>query len=391
VGISKLKLLGDSDLLDHESGAPNWATIIDPAVETRGEGVAITSAGDIVIAFNAGSPLPSLPALRGSSSYVVFLDQDTGELTAGFGYGDTETPSWTNPLAIAVMLGGDVVVAGQYNSAPLRIGDTDLPWFARQNGYAARFSRAGTARWAMAISTDTNEQLFAVEVGPSGAIFIGGWHDGGTTVGDFEIESASQGSLLARLNPDNGEVVWATGHGPSSTTRFGLRRFLIDDDELIHFASSTSTSAATRFGTNASRVSTAGFDIRMSLVDGASGALVRERIISIGGPTILSNNFALLGTEGAAIAGGFDSSGTLLGIPFGNSGRTGYDHYVMRVARLSAPETALPDPPYPIRLTRSALPDPPYPIRLTRSALPDPPYRIRLTRSGENRISGSAR
>lgn len=217
------------------------------------------------------------------------------------------------------------------------------PWFGGNNGYVARFSRAGIPRWSIAVATDNFEDLFDVQVGPTESVYFSGQHDGGTFVGAFELPPASSATLLPRVGPARGDVIWAMGHGPNSNSTFGLRRFLADDDDHIHFTSTTPSGSATRFDTNSERVVSAGYGIRMSLVDGPTGALLRERAIS-SGLTIFSNNFALLGTDGAAVAGSFAGFGTLAGLPVGCAARDGPDHYVIRVARLLPPRSGVARP-----------------------------------------------
>ena len=174
-----------------------------------------------------------------------------------------------------------------------------------------------------------------VRGGPSGDFYVSGLYDFSTLVEDFPLNGTSLGTILARYDAETGRPLWATGLQDGGDSRFGQRRFVVAEDESVHFTLSTAVGPGTVFGTNRAPMENSGHVIHLMRVDGETGALERERVIGVEGvATLHSGCLAFLDDETAIVAGNFNLSGNFLGLPFGHPARDGYDHYVMQVARL---------------------------------------------------------
>ena len=130
-------------------------------------------------------------------------------------------------------------------------------------------------------------------------------YDVATQVGDVSLSGAAFGVLLARSDAETGTPVWATGIDGTGNALFGLRRFLVDRDESIHFALSVSTGPGSLFGTNAVQLQQTGHWIHVMRVNRETGALERERVITADVGTMHSNCLGFLGEDRAVYRGQF--------------------------------------------------------------------------------------
>jgi hypothetical protein len=117
---------------------------------------------------------------------------------------------WAEGATIAAA-GGDLWIAGTYLS-PLQIGSVELTGGKDENGFVARISQQGEARWARSFDVSNNnvpEYVPRIAVDREGDVFVAD-----TFVGTLEIEGLSFSSfggeamLLARLD-GAGNLRWA--------------------------------------------------------------------------------------------------------------------------------------------------------------------------------------
>lgn len=131
-------------------------------------------------------------------------------------------PGYTGPArAVAVMTDGDVMVAGYfgYGGGALTLGEGEpnpvtLVSAGDDDAFLARYTGAGSLRWARVLGSTGVDQALALTALPGGALALAGCYEGTVTFGAGEpAETTLTGSsfaeaFVARFEPD-GRLAWA--------------------------------------------------------------------------------------------------------------------------------------------------------------------------------------
>jgi hypothetical protein len=226
------------------SGTPLWARWGGDTGYQSADAVAVTPAGDVVVAgrydgsfsFNGGGGTFSNTVNNGDVIFVQRFDKDGNAVwntslatDPANGYGDEQIYSITTDL------NGDVLVAGYFEgnvvfpdgTSHLSAGGYDI-FVTKLNG------KSGAVLWAKTFGGTTDEQNYGVAADTQGSVFITGSFQDTLTMGNQTVtpmDAQKNGLYLAKLTPA-GEPSWLKGFG-CGTNAAGLLVEVAENNDLI--------------------------------------------------------------------------------------------------------------------------------------------------------------
>ena len=207
-------------------GSLDWAVSAGGSSTEVGRGVAVDASGNAVVTgqfygeavFGTGADQVTLvPARTGVSEPFVARYTADGKLdwvvsAPGYGIG----------LGVAVHPAGDVIVSGAF-AGQMTFGEEDqattLSSVNSFDAFVARYTSAGTLRWAVSAGGTGTQNGHAVAVTPGGDVVVGGYFEDHATfgTGDERVTLSAAGSFdvfVARYTAD-GRLGWAVSAGGS--------------------------------------------------------------------------------------------------------------------------------------------------------------------------------
>lgn len=131
---------------------------------------------------------------------IVDYDREGAARTIGSLF----SPTFAIPERLCSHANGDVTAVGRY-AGSLQCGATYIPSNGSTNGFVARFSQAGEARWT---KTFPSAQALAVARDGDDNYFVSGVCEAGAAVGGIVLPES--GIFVAGLSPA-GDAIWASG------------------------------------------------------------------------------------------------------------------------------------------------------------------------------------
>jgi hypothetical protein len=169
--------------------------------------------GDVVVAGNFGSDhliFPGCAALDQTSdqdAFVAKLDQDTGNCLWAFSFGDNGGGGDEGIFAVSGDADGDVFIAGGFANS-LVLGDVELAGGDLDAFVAKLDGDDGAVLWAVALGGDATMALaYACKTDNNGDIVVAGQFSGTGVFGDSEfVADGPSDVFVARLSGTDGEV-----------------------------------------------------------------------------------------------------------------------------------------------------------------------------------------
>lgn len=202
--------------------APAWQWATTPtAGSSNGNSTAVDAAGNVYVAGSfTGTATFGATTLTSAGSADVFV----ARLTPSGGYQWAKRAGGADSdiaTALAIDASGNIVVAGQFESAPAAFGPNSLTGVAASvDVFVAKLNPAGTWQWAKSAGGSDFDFPTAVTTDPSGNILLTGSFQsltsafGATTVSNNGRVSTND-VFVAKLNPA-GTWLWAKGAGDSN-------------------------------------------------------------------------------------------------------------------------------------------------------------------------------
>ncbi|EHQ07895.1 hypothetical protein [Leptonema illini] len=262
-------------LIKYDSnGAAQWArTLATGPDDSSFNALAVDSAGAIYV---VGSVVGTGTYNFGNSVTVTGEVPDTGGPSYGHGvllvkYSSAGVAQLARTLAdtgfddasftdVALDSSGNIYAAGNVDSAlPFNFGNgvTVSGDANDSNALLVKYNSAGTAQWARSTeSGETSTAFSSVAVDASGAVYVGGWLNGGAAVG-LGNSVSPQGAYAGGLNAlvvkydASGSPVWAKTTTESSAST-DIRAIGLDAGGSLFAAGAAYDNNSVSFGNNAS-------------------------------------------------------------------------------------------------------------------------------------------
>jgi hypothetical protein len=202
-----------------KSGNHLWSKVIGDATEQDSLGVAVDSAGNIVVtgyfqgtvSFNGGMP-PVHTAQALEDIFVVKYDAGGNYLWSVAFPGDGSDRG----IGAAFDASGDVYVTGSFGGlTSFGVGAPAVP-FNLLDGFLVKISSAGVPLWVKTFGEMDDDQGIAVTTSPAGHVFVTGNFSEVVDFGGGEIkDDGGTDVFLAELTGD-GSYIFAGGYGGTS-------------------------------------------------------------------------------------------------------------------------------------------------------------------------------
>jgi hypothetical protein len=199
-----------------KTGAFVWLKRFGDADYQYGQGIAVDSAGNVLVAgYFAGSVDFGGGALASAGSEDIFVAKldPTGAHVWSKRFGDA---SDQNALSLAVDTAGNVVVLGYFNGA-IDFGGGALTSAGLEDIFVAKLSAAaGAHQWSKRFGDAMKQFGTGIAVDSADNILLAGSFSGSVDLGSGPLTSlGSEDVLVAKLDSAGG-YVWASRHGDSS-------------------------------------------------------------------------------------------------------------------------------------------------------------------------------
>ena len=210
----------------------SWTVELGTAGEDRAFGLAVTAAGDILVAGSTGGSLGGHASAGGLDAFVALLDgRGAVRWTAQLG-----SPGEDKATRVAVDAAGEIYVTGSTEGA---LGDGRG---AGLDAFLWRLSPAGQTRWVRQLGSTGAEQGLAVAVAADGDPVIAGFSDGDLP-GNHNL--GHEDWFVARAAPD-GAWRWVREGGTAApAAAYGL---VVSADGDLWIAGLTAGQVATPAG-----------------------------------------------------------------------------------------------------------------------------------------------
>jgi len=220
-GSSTLNCAGVYDLFVAKlssSGTWQWATRAGGTLYDTAECLALDSAGNIYvggyfeIAASFGST--NLTSAGGNDLYVAKLNSSGSWQWAKRGGG----PGYDLVTSISVDGSGNCYATGTYRGTS-SFGTTNLTCPGSQDLFVIKLSSSGNWLWAKGTGTTTWAYNTGIVTDSGGNSFLAGMFAGSVTLGSQTLVSAGSADILVGKIDSDGNWLWSTKAGGSSTDR----------------------------------------------------------------------------------------------------------------------------------------------------------------------------
>jgi hypothetical protein len=203
------------------SGAVAWSRGMGGDNSDSATGVAVSSAGDVVVTgyqlstsadYGAG-----LLTNRGGSD--IFLARYAG---ASGGYLWAKTIGGTgydSGMGVAVDGGGNVYVIGYFDvsASGVDFGGGALSSAGGRDAFLVKYSSAGAHLWSKRFGSTGQDSGSSVAVDSSGSVFVAGTFNGSIDLGGGSLTSAGGSDIFVAKFSATGQHLWSKGFGGTST------------------------------------------------------------------------------------------------------------------------------------------------------------------------------
>lgn len=178
------------------NGNPLWAKSFGGGFDDNATSIAIDASGNsyVVGNFISATMVCGTTTLTNSAfgdMFIVKLDVN-GNFVWAKNFGDGGN---TSASSVDVDAGGNVLIAGYYNSATLTMGTSTLNTYGNDDAYVAKLDANGNVLWAQSFGDNLAEHANGITTDPSGNSYITGFYKSSNlTVGTTTLNNVSPAS-----------------------------------------------------------------------------------------------------------------------------------------------------------------------------------------------------
>jgi hypothetical protein len=225
------------------SGTPLWVRRLGGTGFEQATSVSIDSSQNIVVGGYYDSNPLNIFAANGSTVSFTLTNTTAGSDSFVVKYDSSGTPLWarrmggaTNatdvPWSLITDSSGNIVVCGQYASAPLNIFASDgttvsfsLSNHGSADAFVVKYNSSGTPLWARKLGGTGSDRANSVSTDSSGNVIVVGYYASnplniyaanGTTISFTLSNAGGNDSFVVEYDP-NGTPLWAKRIGQSGT------------------------------------------------------------------------------------------------------------------------------------------------------------------------------
>ena len=202
-------------------GQARWADMISSSTETNGQGMAVDSAGDLIVVGHFGGTLVQAPVTSTGldDGYVAKLNHTDGSVVWIKSFGGTQTEY---VKSVALDSSDNIYVGGSYQGT-VTIGSSTLTPSSGDgdlDGYVAKFSADGTPQWAVPFHNNFYDaEVSAIAVTADG-VAVTGWFDSNAGsdfyTGSIHASGAGGHDVFVAKVTAAGTASWMVSKGGSS-------------------------------------------------------------------------------------------------------------------------------------------------------------------------------